>query len=225
MAIVKLGRKIKTNLPGTLAYVINPAKTDGGRFVYASYSGERQDAGKLAGPMILDLESCANGMREGSVLALHLKHSFAPDENVTPERAHEMGIALAEAITGGEYRYVVSTHLDRNHLHNHIVICTANRRTRRKMRLTRGSIDQWRAVSDELCRREGLATLDNPSVDAGSRENRHAADHGTDAGAGERGSAVRIIKSGPHERSWRIDGGTLRHRQGQGREGAASCRH
>lgn len=166
MAIVKLGRKIKTNLPGTLAYVINPAKTDGGRFVYASYSGERQDAGKLAGPMILDLESCANGMREGSVLALHLKHSFAPDENVTPERAHEMGIALAEAITGGEYRYVVSTHLDRNHLHNHIVICTANRRTRRKMRLTRGSIDQWRAVSDELCRREGLATLDNPSVDA-----------------------------------------------------------
>ena len=166
MAIVKLGRKVKTNLPGTLAYVINPAKTDGGRFVYASYSGERQDAGKLAGPMILDLESCANGMREGSVLALHLKHSFAPDENVTPERVHEMGIALAEAITGGEYRYVVSTHLDRNHLHNHIVICTANRRTRRKMRLTRGSIDQWRAVSDELCRREGLATLDNPSVDA-----------------------------------------------------------
>lgn len=150
MAIVKLGRKVKTNLPGTLAYVINPAKTDGGRFVYASYSGERQDAGKLAGPMILDLESCANGMREGSVLALHLKHSFAPDENVTPERVHEMGIALAEAITGGEYRYVVSTHLDRNHLHNHIVICTANRRTRRKMRLTRGSIDQWRAVSDEL---------------------------------------------------------------------------
>ena len=126
MAIVKLGRKVKTNLPGTLAYVINPAKTDGGRFVYASYSGERQDAGKLAGPMILDLESCANGMREGSVLALHLKHSFAPDENVTPERVHEMGIALAEAITGGEYRYVVSTHLDRNHLHNHIVICTAN---------------------------------------------------------------------------------------------------
>lgn len=63
MAIVKLGRKVKTNLPGTLAYVINPAKTDGGRFVYASYSGERQDAGKLAGPMILDLESCAHAVR------------------------------------------------------------------------------------------------------------------------------------------------------------------
>lgn len=224
MAIVKLGRKVKTNLPGTLAYVINPAKTDGGRFVYASYSGERQDAGKLAGPMILDLESCANGMREGSVLALHLKHSFAPDENVTPERVHEMGIALAEAITGGEYRYVVSTHLDRNHLHNHIVICTANRRTRRKMRLTRGSIDQWRAVSDELCRREGLATLDNPSVDA-------------EAG---RIDMRRIMERTPGQESTAVPSASskvvpmngrgasmeeLCHRQGQGREGAASCRH
>lgn len=225
MAIVKLGRKVKTNLPGTLAYVINPAKTDGGRFVYASYSGERQDAGKLAGPMILDLESCANGMREGSVLALHLKHSFAPDENVTPERVHEMGIALAEAITGGEYRYVVSTHLDRNHLHNHIVICTANRRTRRKMRLTRGSIDPMACGQRRIVPPRGTGHARQSFGRCGSRENRHAADHGTDAGAGEHGSAVRIIKSGPHERSWRIDGGILCHRQGQGREGAASCRH
>lgn len=41
MAIVKLGRKVKTNLPGTLAYVINPAKTDGGRFVYACLSSNK----------------------------------------------------------------------------------------------------------------------------------------------------------------------------------------
>ncbi|MFR2983250.1 MAG: relaxase/mobilization nuclease domain-containing protein [Bifidobacterium pseudocatenulatum] len=102
---------------------------------------------------------------------------------------------MAEAITGGEYRYVVSTHLDRNHLHNHIVICAANRRTRRKMRLTRGSIDQWRAVSDESCRREDwprstiLRSMRKPG-------DRHAADHGTDAGAGEHGSAVQ------HHQKW-----------------------
>ena len=56
-------------------------------------------------------------------------------------------------------------HMDRHHLHNHIVICAANRRTGRKMRLTRRSIDRWRAVSDELCRREGLAVLENPKVE------------------------------------------------------------
>ena len=115
--------------------------------------------------MIRDLERCTNGLRKDGVLALHLKHSFSPDEHVNAEQVHEMGVMLAEAITGGDYKYVVSTHMDRHHLHSHIVICAANRRTGRKMRLTRRSIDRWRAVSDELCRREGLAVLENPKVE------------------------------------------------------------
>lgn len=165
MAVVKLGNKVKTNLPDTIRYVINPEKNDGGRLVYASYSSERHDANTLAEPMIRDLERCANGLRKDGVLALHLKHSFSPDERVSAEQVHELGVMLTEAITGGDYKYVVSTHMDRHHLHNHIVICAANRRTGRKMRLTRRSIDRWRAVSDELCRREGLAVLENPKVE------------------------------------------------------------
>ncbi|WP_416335883.1 relaxase/mobilization nuclease domain-containing protein [Bifidobacterium bifidum] len=85
---------------------------------------------------------------------------------MTAEQVHELGVMLAEAITGGDYKYVVSTHMDRHHLHNHIVICAANRRSGRKMRLTRRSIDQWRAISDELCRREGLNVLKTPDVEA-----------------------------------------------------------
>lgn len=165
MAVVKLGNKVKTNLPDTIRYVINPEKNDGGRLVYASYSSERHDANTLAEPMIRDLERCANGLRKDGVLALHLKHSFSPDEHVSAEQVHELGVMLTEAITGGDYKYVVSTHMDRHHLHNHIVICAANRRTGRKMLLTRRSIDRWRAVSDELCRREGLAVLENPKVE------------------------------------------------------------
>ena len=164
MAVVKLGNKVKTNLPDTIRYVINLEKNDGGRLVYASYSSERHDANTLAEPMIRDLERCANGLRKDGVLALHLKHSFSPDEHVSAEQVHELGVMLAEAITGGDYKYVVSTHMDRHHLHNHIVICAANRRTGRKMRLTRRSIDRWRAISDELCRREGLTVLENPKV-------------------------------------------------------------
>ena len=48
MAVVKLGSKVKTNLPATIRYVINPAKNDDGRLVYASYSGEKRDADVLA---------------------------------------------------------------------------------------------------------------------------------------------------------------------------------
>lgn len=166
MAVVKLGDKIKTNLTGTIRYIINPAKNDGGRLVYASYSAEQHDAAVLAEPMIHDLERCANGMRTGGVLALHLKHSFSPEEQVTAEQVHELGIAFAEAITNGDYKYIVSTHMDRSHLHNHIVICSANRRTGKKIRLARNSIDRWRAISDELCRREGLTVIRNPDVEA-----------------------------------------------------------
>lgn len=98
MAVVKLGNKVKTNLPNTIRYVINPEKNDGGRLVYASYSSERHDANMLAEPMIRDLERCANGLRKDGVLALHLKHSFSPDEHVNAEQVHEMGVMLAEAI-------------------------------------------------------------------------------------------------------------------------------
>ena len=102
MAVVKLGSKVKTNLPATIRYVINPAKNDDGRLVYASYSGEKRDADVLAEPMIHDLERCANGLRRDGVLALHLKHSFSPDERVTAGQVHELGVMLAEAITGGD---------------------------------------------------------------------------------------------------------------------------
>lgn len=91
MAVVKLGNKVKTNLPDTIRYVINLEKNDGGRLVYASYSSERHDANTLAEPMIRDLERCANGLRKDGVLALHLKHSFSPDEHVSAEQVHELG--------------------------------------------------------------------------------------------------------------------------------------
>lgn len=91
MAVVKLRNKVKTNLPDTIRYVINPEKNDGGRLVYASYSSERHDANTLAEPMIRDLERCANGLRKDGVLALHLKHSFSPDEHVSAEQVHELG--------------------------------------------------------------------------------------------------------------------------------------
>lgn len=169
MAILKLGGKVKTNLAATIRYVINPVKTGDGRLVYASYSHERHDADVLAEPMIHDLERCANGLRRDGVLALHLKHSFHPDEHISAEQVHELGVMLAEAITGGDYKYVVCTHMDRHHLHNHIVVCAANRRTGRKMRLSRTSIDRWRSISDEICRREGLSVLENPSVEVAAK--------------------------------------------------------
>ena len=165
MAVIALGRPIKTNLDGAMAYIIDPAKTDGGRLVGSNYATTGTDWHRLAQPMIDDNLASPHGIREGSRLAYHIKMSFSPDDPVTPELAHRLGMEFARRITGGDYRFVVATHTDRHHLHNHIMVCAAAMdEPHLKAELPKDIIDQWREVSDEICRREGLSVIDRASA-------------------------------------------------------------
>lgn len=176
MAVVKLGRPVKSNLDGpygAMAYIIKPAKTDGGRLVSSNYERTRTDYDALAEPMLEDNRRSPQGIRKDSRLAYHIKLSFSPDDPVTPERVHELGVEFARRITGGEYRFVVATHTDRHHLHDHIMVCAASRYGKHlKAELPKDIIDQWRAVSDEICRREGLSVVFNPVVEEQARKMR-----------------------------------------------------
>lgn len=176
MAVVKLGRPVKSNLDGpygAMAYIIKPAKTDGGRLVSSNYERTRTDYDALAEPMLEDNRKSPQGIRKDSRLAYHIKLSFSPDDPVTPERVHELGVEFARRITGGEYRFVVATHTDRHHLHDHIMVCAASRYGKHlKAELPKDIIDQWRAVSDEICRREGLSVVFNPVVEEQARKMR-----------------------------------------------------
>lgn len=176
MAVVKLGRPVKSNLDGpygAMAYIIKPAKTDGGRLVSSNYERTRTDYDALAEPMLEDNRRSPQGIRKDSRLAYHIKLSFSPDDPVTPERVHELGVEFARRITGGEYRFVVATHTDRHHLHDHIMVCAASRYGKHlKAELPKDIIDQWRAVSDEICRREWLSVIFNPVVEEQTRKMR-----------------------------------------------------
>ena len=176
MAVVKLGLPVKSNLDGpygAMAYIIKPAKTDGGRLVSSNYERTRTDYDALAEPMLEDNRRSPQGIRKDSRLAYHIKMSFSPDDPVTPERVHELGVEFARRITGGEYRFVVATHTDRHHLHDHIMVCAASRYGKHlKAELPKDIIDQWRAVSDEICRREGLSVVFNPVVEEQARKMR-----------------------------------------------------
>lgn len=176
MAVVKLGLPVKSNLDGpygAMAYIIKPAKTDGGRLVSSNYERTRTDYDALAAPMLEDNRRSPQGIRKDSRLAYHIKLSFSPDDPVTPERVHELGVEFARRITGGEYRFVVATHTDRHHLHDHIMVCAASRYgDHLKAHLPKDIIDQWRAVSDEICRREGLSVVFNPVVEEQARRMR-----------------------------------------------------
>lgn len=176
MAVVKLGLPVKSNLDGpygAMAYIIKPAKTDGGRLVSSNYERTRTDYDALAEPMLEDNRRSPQGIRKDSRLAYHIKLSFSPDDPVTPERVHELGVEFARRITGGEYRFVVATHTDRHHLHDHIMVCAASRYGKHlKAELPKDIIDRWRAVSDEICRREGLSVVFNPVVEEQTRKMR-----------------------------------------------------
>lgn len=173
MAIVKLGKKIKlrngqnsstvsaTPIYGVIKYVINGEKTNEGALVSSNYPVAQQDALMLAESMIEDLQHSPTGIQQETVWALHIKHSFSPDEQVTPELAHAIGEKLAAQITNEAYKYIVATHVDRHHIHNHIVICAASRdQPHKHLRLKKDSIQQWRSISDDLCKEYGLSVLE-----------------------------------------------------------------
>lgn len=112
--------------------------------------------------MIDDNLASPQGIRKDSRLAYHIKMSFSPNDPVTPEQVHSLGVEFARRITNGECKYVIATHTDRGHLHNHILICAVNEVTGLKMRLGKNAINQWRQVSDEICQREGLSVIEPP---------------------------------------------------------------
>jgi len=91
----------------------------------------------------------------GSILAQHVMQSFAHGE-VTPEEAHEIGRKFADELLGGKYKYVLTTHIDKEHIHNHLIFCNIDNIEKKSFEYTRNrgknSWKEVRSISDKLCR-------------------------------------------------------------------------
>ncbi len=113
MATSKL-KVIKKTLRKAIDYIANPEKTKDGTLIYShGCSVETADR---------EMELTARqGTGRGDRIAYHLIQSFAPGDDITPEKALELGIEFARRVTGGKYEFVVSTHIDKDHIHNHII--------------------------------------------------------------------------------------------------------
>lgn len=94
-------------------------------------------------------------------LAYHLIQSFAPGE-ATPELAHQIGKELADKVLEGRYSYVVATHLDKKHLHNHIIFCAADNIDHLKYNDCTRNYYRIRQLSDELCKQHHLSVIKEP---------------------------------------------------------------
>lgn len=100
--------------------------------------------------------------QDKGVIAHHYYQSFSPDDSLTPEQAHQIGVELAKRMFP-DYQVVIATHTDRNHLHNHIIVNSCNLVTGQKWYSNKKSLSDIRKESDRLCKQHGLSVIDKQS--------------------------------------------------------------
>ena len=150
MAVTKI-KPVKSTLKKALDYIQNPDKTDG-KMLVSSFG---------CSPETADIEfefTIAQALDRGNNLAHHLIQSFEPGE-VDYQKAHEIGKQLADAVTKGQYEYVLTTHIDKGHVHNHIIFCAVNFVDYHKYNSNKRSYYGIRNMSDRLCRENGLSVI------------------------------------------------------------------
>lgn len=150
MAITK-NHPINSTLKKAIEYICNPEKTDGTLLV-DSYA---------CTPETADIEFAWTHKKTNEKvkhLARHFIQSFAPGET-TPEEAHEIGKQLAEEMLGGKYEYILSTHTDRNHIHNHIIFNDVSFVDYKHIHINAKWYYDTRKISDRICDEHGLSVI------------------------------------------------------------------
>ena len=153
MAYIKIF-PIKVTDKKALDYITNPDKTDE-KLLVSSFG---------CSPETADLEFALtrenakkNGMDKGNNLAFHLIQSFKPGE-VDAETAHRLGQQFANEVLKGKYEYVISTHVDKDHIHNHIIFNASSFVTNHKYVSNKRSYHKICRISNRICQENGLAT-------------------------------------------------------------------
>lgn len=188
MVVIKSPTQIKTpaNLKRAVNYILNEAKTlvsgtaesdldfplvyhdgelqmklvSGNGISDFSVADEEMVMTKLAAAFKKgddDLKELSSGKQ---VLAHHIIQSFSPDDNLTPEQVHEIGRQTMLELTGGNYEFVIATHTDKDHLHNHIILNTTNTSTLKKFRWEKKTLKNLRAISDKRAARYGAKIIE-----------------------------------------------------------------
>lgn len=167
MAVVKIGQ-IRATLNKAIAYITDAYKTDGRTLVTSNAVMDPAQVGGIV-RAFKDVQDLADRERtrgkRPTVLGVHITQSFSPGE-ISPDEAHRLGVEFIERVTGGEYQYVVATHVDRHHVHNHIIMNPCSMTTLKRWRIPRTRLAELRRISDELCLTHGLSIIEQPGREA-----------------------------------------------------------
>ena len=177
MAVTKIW-PIKDNLKRVVSYAANPDKTEYDDLKNAlHYAGDRSKTDSYQGAersyfvsgINCRAETAYEEMRTvksqfgktGGNVAYHAYMSFAPGE-VTPQQCHHLGVQLARNLWGDRFQVLVATHMDKNHLHNHLVLNSVSFVDGKKFNCAKSVYYELRAMSDKLCDQNSLSVVKNP---------------------------------------------------------------
>lgn len=151
MAITKI-HPIKSTPNLAIDYITNEAKTDEKILVTTNNCFPATAHTQF-------LKTREDNNVKGTVLARHLIQSFLPNET-TPEQAHQIGLDLCNKILKNEYEFVLTTHIDKGHIHNHIIFNNVNMVTGKCYQSNKKSYHKIRFQSDKLCKENNLIVID-----------------------------------------------------------------
>ena len=157
---INKGKTPKQCVAAQLNYIMNPTKTNGGALISSHACMPETAVNEF---MLYRQEYFENTGREieNEVLVYHVRQAFKPEE-ITPEEANEIGKELASRMTDDQFAYVVATHIDKHHVHNHIVICSTALDCQHKYRDVKRSGKDLAQLSDEICEEHQLSVIRDP---------------------------------------------------------------
>lgn len=164
------GRKYRKNL---IRYILNPEKTknlklvsDFGMSNYLDFPNyeemvEMYQANFLNNDSLYDSRNDRQEKRQQKIHAHHLIQSFSPDDKLTPEEINRIGYETVKELTGGNFRFIVATHIDQSHIHNHILINSVDLQSDKKLKWDYALERNLRMISDRISEEAGAKIITN----------------------------------------------------------------
>ena len=157
---INKGKTIAQCMKARIDYVKNPDKTEEGELI-SSFACSPQTADQEFVLARNEYLMTVGNQKKNEVIAYQLRQSFKPGE-VTAEEANKIGYELASRLLNGDHAFIVATHTDRKHIHNHIVFCATSLDCSHKFRNVWNSSRLVAEISDELCTEHHLSVVRNP---------------------------------------------------------------
>ncbi|HDV0868094.1 TPA: relaxase/mobilization nuclease domain-containing protein [Enterococcus faecalis] len=166
MTVIKMPKKSKgtlhskQGLASALKYITDPQKTNNGELV----SGQNINVPNNAyDEMLLTREMAilaGNQPKENERFGFHFVQSFSPEDNLTPEQVHEIGLKTMKAYLGESAEFVLATHTNEEHLHNHIILNATNPKTLKKFQQSKSQLEELKEISDVISKEYGCKIID-----------------------------------------------------------------